>query len=323
MSDTSPNQAAEPVPEGAASATEQAAQNTADRPVLASEALKDDLAPVEPLSGTARYFSLAIGLSFATLGCLPYFGVDLAGASRQQALAHFGLAAMAFIAGVLPSHYALRCTLMVVAGLSCVLLGTVGLGPAAALEEIVGEWGLLHWLAAAVLPAALLFRARYRTFRGTRQLLVAALLLTVPFVAFAGLRIVVATCLPIQVGYGVSIGAVLLCMLGFMGAESTGSGDTMAVVATTAITIALAVVVVFDPAGNLHWDDALRPLVSAAAFGAAATLGSLGTFGLLAWRFGPLARAVDPRDRPPSDRNPKPQGSGAPSPSIGGWLGRR
>jgi hypothetical protein len=313
MSDPSPDPAAEPASGGADTGHE--APPATQRPVLASEALKDDVAPVQPLARTARNISLLVGAVLAGLPLAERFGLPLGNTGQLQLALSLVLALLALGAGVLPRRYAQRAAVMLLVGVSSGALGALGFGPAAAAEEATGEWGLVVLIAAIGLPAALLFRARYRAFLAARLILGAALALSMPFAVHALLRTISAPALPLQVASGVAVGAVLLSLLGFMGGESTGAGNLMAAVVTIAIAAVLGTEALVDARGMAPIDQALRPLVSVGVFAATALVGALGLFGLLAWRFGPQARAANPRSRPAAEKRPRP--------SIGGWLSRR
>ena len=283
--------------------------------MLASEVLKDDVAPVRPLARTARWCCIAVGLVFAALPAAPALGLSLPSLSARGIVVHAVLAGLALAAGVLPGWYSGRAAMMLLVGLGCGGLGMLGIGPAAAAEDVAYEWAVFALVTAVGLPAALLFRAHYRAFRAARVILALALLLSVPFIAHGLMRTLGAPSLSLQVANGVAVGSVVASLLGFMGAETTGAGVPLATLVTMAVSGVLATEALFDAGRMLPLAQALRPLASIGAFAGGAFLGALGLFGLLAWRFGPKARAADPRSRPAANKPPRP--------SIGGWLSRR
>lgn len=273
-----------------------------DKPVLASEALRDDLAPVDPLAGTARIWAALAGLAFLALAFAPASLAGVPGSHPGHTTAHvvFGVAALA--AGALPLRYAWRALVLVFVAVAVGLLGIAGLGPGAAVSFVPGEWGLLHLLAGIALPAALLFRARYRAFRGARVILLAALLLTLPYAGYAGYAVASGPTLVVRIVSAAAILVVLLSLLGFMGAETTGGGNAMATLQLVAVStqlvasLAAAVKLAGQPLFGLG------AVGSVAAFGVATTIGALGVFQLLAWRLGPQARSVDTSVRLPTER---------------------
>lgn len=284
------------------------------KPLLASEVLKDDIAPVEPLARSVKYWGAATAILFLALGFSPAATTGLGGAPSDSATAHWALGGLCLAASVIPLRYWWRAAALLLLSVVGGLLGVTGRGPAGAVADGAGEWGLLHLLACVALPAALLFRARYRAFPGARFLLAAALVLTVPFAIYAVMRLLHAG-LPVQLVSAVALGVVLLSLLGFMGSETTGAGDVMAAGLIIAITGQIGAEAIASVGGGLAVRGVLWSLASITAFAAAAAVGSIGLFQLLAWRLGPLARAVDTRTRPPAERPRKH--------SVADWLTRR
>ena len=179
----------------------------ARKPLLASEALMEDLAPVEPWSREARWWAAGWGLLFVLLGIAPYLDATVAGGSIPS----FVLGALALGTAGAPLKYATRAVLLIIIGAACGGLGMAGLGPAAVLERTLGAWAVLHLVTATGLPAALLFRARYRAYFGARYILVAALGATFPFVGYC-LLMLGQDDLAVQVASGVALAAIALSL---------------------------------------------------------------------------------------------------------------
>jgi hypothetical protein len=173
------------------------------------------------------------------------------------------------------------------------------LGPAAVLSHAIGFWAVLHLVAAIGLPAALLFRARYRAYDGARYILVSALAATLPFVGYCMVGIG-AGVLALKIASAIALVAIGLSLLGFMGSETTVAGQWMAFFVVVTVSGHLGCEVVFRD--SAHAPDRLSWIVaSSLAFAAATTLGALGLFQLLARRHWDEARSVDVRsvERPP------------------------
>jgi hypothetical protein len=272
------------------------------KPLLASEALRDDLAPVDPLARAARIWGTLAGLAFGALAFLPASLAGVPGSHAGHTSFHLGLAVTTVAVSLLPLRYAWRAAVLVFVAVACGLLGIAGRGPAAALAAITGEWGLLHLLAGTALPAALLFRARYRAFRGARIILLTALVLTLPYAAYAAFAVASGGAIAVQIVSAAAVLVVLLSLLGFMGAETTGGGNAMAILQILAVSAQLlaALVATVDLGRQPLWGAGA--LGSVLAFSAASLLGSLGAFQLLSWQYGPQARSVDTSARLPAER---------------------
>lgn len=254
----------------------------------------EDLAPMEPARGEARAFCAAVGGAFVIFGSLPLFGL-LAG-GPQAALPWLVTGGMALVASFTRVPYRQRAVAMVVLGL---LSGVVALqGHGGALMQADGgpAWGLSRLFSAVALPAALLFRARYRAYAGARVFLGTALIISLPF----GLH--VAHGLMGEFGLSQS-GAVLALLalagscIGFMGAETTGAGAILGPVAVAVFSLDLALRG-FEGAGLLG------AVTGAIAFAGAAGLAALGLFQILAWRFAADARRIDLHS---AKRDPEPK----------------
>ncbi|MFT3771371.1 MAG: hypothetical protein QM820_38645 [Minicystis sp.] len=261
------------------------------KPLLASEALMEDLAPVEPARRDARIWCAACGVAFLIFGVLPLVGL-LPGA-LAAALPWLVTGAIALVAGVARVAYRQRAVAMVVLG---ALTGLVALHGSGTLVRADGGpgWGVARLCSVVALAAALLFRARYRAYAGARVFLGTALVISLPFVAH------VIFVLTGDAGFGPAhIGAILVLLstaatlLGFMGAETTGAGPYLApvLVFTFAIELASRGLAVVGPAGGLS--PLIGVLVGAAGFGGAAGFTALGLFQILAWRFAADARRID------------------------------
>ncbi len=288
-------------------------------PLLASQALIEDLAPVEPLGQHARVLCVVAGLLFALFGALPLLG---AAVHRHPALVpSLVVGAVTLFAAVARVTYRKRAVAMVALGAIVAGLGIAGTGPAQGIAEGGAVWSLLRFIAASALPAALLFRARYRAFEGARLVLGLAFLTALPY----GLH---AVSLLVEPAFGIAqLGALLALVLlaaglpGFMGSETTAAGSFIAPAMVTAFALQAglerlgglapgSLTDVFRVVETLNEDGELvqtipavalsagalqDAVVTAVAFAASALLSALGLFQILAWKFAPAARKIDVR----------------------------
>jgi hypothetical protein len=294
------------------------ASHRPSRPLLASEALMEDLAPVEPLGQRARILCIGIGVLFALLGLLPLLGVEVRG---QPALVpSLVVGAVTLFAAVTRVSYRKRAVAMVALGAIVAVLGIAGTGPAQGTAEGGAVWAIARWVAAAVVPAALLFRARYRAFEGARVLLGLAFLTALPFAIHAITLIREPNVFGLaQVGALLALALLIAGLPGFMGSETTAAGSYVApaMIAALALqaglqrlgaTVPGSLADVFgvmqatpEEGALVEAAPSLLPspaalsdaVVTAGAFAASALLAALGLFQILAWKFAPAARKID------------------------------
>lgn len=273
-------------------------------PLLASEALMEDLAPMEPARGAARLWCAAIGLVFLLLGGLSIASLR-PGGSASGATA-FALGALALGLALARITYRRRAAAMVGVGALATLLGLAGLGPTVGIDVGGPGWGAARALAGAALPAALAFRGRYRAYAGARWLLGGAFGAALPFLVFVAIRLTTQ-----ELGLG-GVGAILVVLamtaglLGFMGAETTSAGAWLAL----AVNLALATDLALDGLSALHpltLEAAAPVIIAALSFATSSALTAIGLFQILAWRLAPVARRIDlhPPPKEPKDGDSK------------------
>ncbi len=267
----------------------------ARKPLLASEALMEDLAPVEPAARAARAWCAGVGAASLLFGALPLVGLLPGG--TQAAIPWLVTGVIAVVAGVLPVTYRLRAVAMVVLGLLSGIVALQGAGGALMQADGGAAWALARLVAAVALPAALLFRARYRAYAGARVFLGTALFMSLPFGVHTVLSLFGA--MGVATAGAVAVLFVLLgSFAGFMGAETTGAGTYMA--PATVVVLALELLLRGLTPGPL-----LGVATGAVAFGGAAALAALGVFQILAWRFAADARLIDLHSSPRSSMPPR------------------
>ncbi len=280
-------------------------------PVLASDALREELAPQEPLGRASRAWCCVIGLTLlAIAGFSP-------GTAPRIACAGVGLATIA--SGAMPLGYLARAHSMVALALGLGLSAALGLsplpGPPGSLEAGSLAPGSLdpvllsRLLATVPLPAALLFRARYRAYAGARRILALGLALEAPFVAAAARR--GAGEAVVQVATGIAALSVLASIFGFMGSHARIAGDHLAALIITSIA-AESAVACLAPAqlaslGAAGAPPAIAQIgLGAVALAGVAALGTLGLFQVLAARHWKRARQIDVLSAVPEPPPPPP-----------------
>jgi hypothetical protein len=267
------------------------------RPLLASEALMEDLAPVEPARRAARIWCAGMGAAFLIFGSLAVLGIVPGGAP----LPWFVTGAITLVASVTRVTYRQRAVAMVVLGLLSGVVALRGAGGELLRADGGAAWGLSRLLASVALPAALLFRSRYRAYAGARVFLGTALVISLPFGAHTSASLFGAG--EVATAGAVAVLLVLAASLaGFMGSETTGAGAYLAPATVTTLSFELGL-------RSLGQGSLLGAGTGAIAFGGAAGLASLGLFQILAWRFAADARRIDLHSRrdskpPASDRDP-------------------
>jgi hypothetical protein len=239
------------------------------KPVLASECLKDDIAPLEP-------FALATRIAFATSGASLFAAaVILSRVSFLLALA-IGVGGLVTAFATMVPAYRVR-GVVAAAGSFVALMGAIGLHA--------------MWIPAAlsivVLAPALFLRATYRAHRGTRIALGVGIALFVIAAAlgYRGSPLSTATT-------AVMLAVASASLLGFMGEQSTGGcafWAPLAIVASAASLLTLPITI------------ASAALVAAVI--AAATAASVAVFQIAAIAIAPVERA---REHRPSTPPPPP-----------------
>jgi hypothetical protein len=268
---------------------------TAKPPLLASEALMDDLAPVQPARAAARVWCAAVGLGFVFLGFLSLGGLRPGGAAAG--LPAFLLGAVALFAALTRVTYRQRAFAMVVLGVLASVIGLNDAEPRAGVATGGVGWGIARSIATAALPAALVFRSRYRAYAGARWLLVAAFVIALPSLGHALARLILVDLHISHIGALAVCLAVLASLTGFMGAETTGAGAFLAVAVVLAFTGDL-LIAGFAQLDSLTLGGIVGTIASALAFAATSAITSLGLFQILAWRLAADARRIDLHSRP-------------------------
>src|SRR5437773_1753487 len=145
---------------------------------LASEALEEDVAPYEPGRGAGRLGIFGMALALGLLGVAMRAGVGRGSLPADSSSLTLAAAGASVALAALPFSYPIRAGAATVLGVALIALGTRGLGPLILARSAADTARLVALVA---LPGALLFRARYRAYRGARSVLAAALAISLPF----------------------------------------------------------------------------------------------------------------------------------------------
>ncbi|MCC6214071.1 MAG: hypothetical protein IT376_04335 [Polyangiaceae bacterium] len=199
-------------------------------PILASTALIEELAPLEPARQAGRLAFAVVGGALFTVGAAIRAGVGPAEAMGDASTIAFSAGGALVAAAALPFAYLARAGVALVCSGVLMGLGLQGRGPLAGLAI---DGGLLRDVARLValcgLPAALLFRSRFGEYRGTRLVLAAGIAASVPFVVLGALLAADdgAALVP-RVAAGTSVATVIAASLGFLGGGGARSGGVFA-----------------------------------------------------------------------------------------------
>ena len=274
----------------------------APRPVLASECLRDDIAPIEPHARRTNVWLASLGgaLVLVTIAML-------AKLVPSRSMVQTMVPALAGIAIALPTlaraPYTARGGIALGAALSLLVVGLAGIGP--------GVRGAMHpsidavrVFGPALLSASLFLRASYRASRTTRVGIATGVVLFVMAGAWAGGVAVWSSDVSIwaRLGAGSMLLLSALSFLGFMSEETTGACEVWGVLALVFGAAALSL-------------DALRtaPLDRMLAIGAfvsalAMAVASIAAYTIGAAFIGPRARHKEhkraslPPSRPAEER---------------------
>lgn len=291
-----------------------AAARIREKPMLASEALREDLAPTEPGRQQLRYWLLGIALALVGLGVAFRYVVGAPELRLQASTICFSAGGALAAAAVLPLGYALRAGVSLVVGSGLLVLGFRGAGP---LSGIALDGGLLRDLTRIVtltcLPAALLLRAHYRAYPLARWLLAAALVLSLPFVITeALLTLNQSSVLAIRVAAGINFAVVVCSLFGFTSSATSGGGSWWAMLVLFVVPIEIGLREL-TPLATPEMGYLTYP-ATALGVQCAAMLVALGLFQLASAKFAAHARRTClPSPRPDA---PRPSSTSTPLPEA-------
>jgi len=277
-----------PRAEGRGSDGESRRMGLTPTPVLASEILREVLAPLAPWSRSLRVWDVVFAFVLAAIGVSVH--LEILVPTRGGPLLDFVLCGVLLVCAAVPGSYAVRGAGALLVGLLLFSLGLFRVGP-------LGDWVPpnesaiaygLSFPAMVVLPAALLLRDRYPQYVGAKHALLIAFVLTLPAIV---VRIIVIASGPLaaSVAAGVTLGAFALSLVGFMGIGTTGVSRLLAG--------AIIVAACSERAVRVFWtqtaDGGVTDLRAAIVLSIAGALASKGLFMVLAGVLARYARRMD------------------------------
>ncbi|HEX3596112.1 MAG TPA: hypothetical protein VHU80_13465 [Polyangiaceae bacterium] len=266
-----------------------------DRPpprlVLASEALREDMAPLEPDRRVGQQVTGGIAVALLLLGIVLRQHVERALVGDAAASLTFAAAGAAGAIALLPFSYSIRGLAIFGLGVALMLLGASSAGPLAGLRTgSTTELEITRLIVLATLPAALLFRARYRGYPRARLVLGLALLAAAPFAISRGMVAADSAATVVdRVAAGIDLAVILAGLFGFMGADTTGGGSVWASLVILFLSLDIFLREVGTPTSFGLWAEHAATAVAAAC---AATMASVGAYHLLAARLAWDARRL-------------------------------
>jgi hypothetical protein len=264
----------------------------AAKPLLASEVLRDDVAPHEPGRGKGRLWLLVIAIGLAVIGLSLRLGAGLPGERADGATTSFAAAAAVATLAVLPFPYGLRAGVALLLGVALMALGFRGFGPLAAIA-LDGGLGraACRLFAMGVLPAALLFRAYYRQYVPALWIFGLVWLLSLPFAGLEAALAMTAAVPPIvRIAAAINAALVVCTGVGFVPHITTGAAKAIAAAILLLVPLEIALRELTFLAGPEA--GPLTYAVAAAGMTVAGALADIGLFQLLAAAFSLSARRV-------------------------------
>lgn len=278
------------------------------KPVLASEVLREELAPLQPSREQCRVWLVGLALALACLSLALRWGVGMPNGGADAATVGFSAAGALLAVAALPFPYALRASVVLLVGATLMVLGMRGAGPLAGMVVDGSGWRVAaRLLAMTALPAALLFRAHYRAYGRARQILAAAMLLSIPFLASeVMLTLDSAAPMVLRIAATVNVAVVLCGLFGFMGVSTTGASTLWALLVLAVLPIEVGL------RELTHLADGATGFLTypATAVGmlVCGLMTSLASFQLLSAALAPEARRLSlPRVSSPAPETPSPK----------------
>jgi hypothetical protein len=261
-------------------------------PVLASEVLREDLAPIEPGRHASRLWDLALALLYLAVGICLRINLGVSGVSPDPGAACLAAAAAVGATAVVPFPYLWRAVVGGVIGASVVALGIFGGGP---LALLTGP-GSTPWVepfrvaTCVALPAALLFRSHYRAYERGRVLLGAAFVLSLPFLVHEAILTTEGPLLA-RVAAGLALLVPISGLFAFMSSPPTSMTVLCAEALTAVLAIELGLRQLYMP--RLAGAGPLAYVLTGLAFFASVVPIALGLFQTFAAIYAREARKVD------------------------------
>src|SRR5262245_47696945 len=155
-------------------------------PILASEVLREDLAPIEPGRAASRVWFAGAALLYLAVGIALRLDLGVSTLAPQASAVCLAAAAASGATALVPFPYLWRAVVGASVGVAVMAMGFFGGGPLALITAPPSVvWiEVLRVVTCVALPSALLFRSHYRAYERGRALLAAAYAVSLPFLAF-------------------------------------------------------------------------------------------------------------------------------------------
>ncbi len=266
-------------------------------PILASEVLREDLAPTEPGRRASRLWDAVVAVLFLAVGICLRFDLGVADLAPQAGAICLAAAAAIGATALVPFPYVWRAAVGGLVGAVVVVAGLFGGGPLALLGDAASATWLESFrvITCVALPAALLFRSHYRAYERGRVLLATSFVLALPFLveeAFLATQGVAIA----RVGAALALTGTLSALIAFMPAPTTSVTAWCAQTLTFLVALELGLRQFHAPlpAGS----GPLAYALTGVAFFASVVPIALGLFQMLSFVYSREARLVDLHRRP-------------------------
>jgi hypothetical protein len=261
-------------------------------PVLASEILREDLAPIEPGRQASRLWDGGLAILYLAVGICLRLDLGVSRVSPNAAAVCIAAAAATGVTAVVPFPYLWRAVVAGLIGAFVAVIGLFGGGPLALLRS---PWSTpwvetFRVVTCVALPAALLFRSHYRAYQRGRVLLGIAFLLSIPFLAHEAIAAMHGPAIT-RVGAALALLGPLSALFAFMSSPTTAMTALCAQTLTALVALELGLRQFYaapaPSAGPLAY-----PLTAVTFFASVVAI-ALGLFQTLAAVYAREARLVD------------------------------
>ena len=262
------------------------------KPLLASEVLRDDAAPLEPGRRSIRLWLLAVAVGLGLLGWAFSRGAGVPGIEAESAVLALSAAGTLVSIAALPFPYGVRAGLGLSISLTLMALGLRGAGPLAGLAVDDGLLrDALRLLAVSALSAGLMFRSTYSEYGRSRVLLLIAFGLSLPFLG-AEVALVASTDANLTARAWAALNSLLVVasLLGLMSAAAGVGSNVMAGLLHLLVPGEIALRA-WSPLAGPATGHLTYPL-TAAAFSLVTLLAGLSLYQVLSWALAPDARRL-------------------------------
>jgi hypothetical protein len=261
-------------------------------PILASDVLREDLAPIEPGRSASRIWDAGAAVLFLAVGVCLRLKLGVFELAPQASAICLAAAAASGATALVPFPYLWRAIVGGTVGAAVALLGLFGSGPLALLTSPGSSVWVesMRVLTCVALPAALLFRSHYRAYRRGLMILGVAFVLALPFLIHEAIAMTDGPGIA-RVGAALALTGVLSGLFAFMSAPTTQTTAWCAQALTALVALDIGLRQLYAPA--LSGAGPIAYALTGVAFFASVVPIALGLFQTLAAVYAPEARLVD------------------------------